>query len=165
MERMVRMLFLVVFALCMFEQGVRGEELVDTAIYNQLSRRADSLVGSQFETTGLEWSVSLDRGRYMDIGFTMYADVYYRVVVVSASGERAVRYRLFDVDRNVLYDSEDFGNPSRWDFLLTSTVSLRLNLYGLSNVGRRGKEHILVRIAFCRTDREPKSVQCKLIRE
>lgn len=132
-----------------------GDELNDTVIYNQLSRRADALIGSQFEPTGIEWSVTLGKGRYLDVGFTMHANVYYRLVVVSSLGEGSVRYRLFDVDRNALFDSQDHGNPSWWDFLLTSTISLRLNLYGGLNVGGDGKRHILVRLAFSKTDKLP----------
>lgn len=139
----------------------QGDELNDTVIYNQLSRRADALLGRQFEPTGIEWSVTLDKGRYLDVGFTMHANVYYRVVVVSSLGEGTVRYRLFDVDRNALFDSQDYSNPSWWDFLLTSTISLRLSLYGGTNDGGAGKGHILVRVAFSKTDRLPTTVELK----
>lgn len=138
-----------------------GDELNDTVIYNQLNRRADALLGEQYEPTGIEWSVTLDKGRYLDVGFTMHANVYYRVVVVSSLGEGAVRYRLFDVDRNALFDSQDYGNPSWWDFLLTSTISLRLNLYGGTNDEGDRKGHILVRVAFSKTGRLPSTIKQK----
>lgn len=133
--------------------GARGEELVDTAIYARLSRAVDSLLGDEFEPTGLEWGVSLARGRYLDVGFTMHANVYYRVVVVSTLGDNAVRYRLFDSDRNVLHDSQEYNDASWWDFLVTSTVAARLSLYGKPTEGAKDGGYLLVRVAFCRTDR------------
>lgn len=151
----------VVLTMCIFSAGVGcawGDELNDTVIYNRLSRQADALLGSQFEPTGIEWAVSLEQGHYLDVGFTMHANVHYRVVVVSTLGEGAVRYRLFDVDRNALFDSYDYGNPSWWDFLLTSTISIRVNLYGMGTSSSRGKGHILVRVAFSPTDRLSSSV-------
>lgn len=153
MRRAVCIVFIAIGMQCLAAYQVRGDGAAERLSCGELIRCADSLMGGQFESTGLEWYTTLGEGAEVDINFTMHAEVYYRLIVVSSESRQKVHYYLLDIDQNVLYDSQNYNDPSKWDFLLTSTMPVKLHLLGEKRTVRSPRvERVLVRLAFRKDD-------------
>ena len=122
MRRAICIVFIAIGMQCLAAYQVRGDGAAGHPSCGELIRCADSLMGGQFESTGLEWYTTL--GDY-----------------------------LLDIDQNVLYDSQNYNDPRKWDFLLTSTMPVKLHLLGEKRIVRSPRvERVLVRLAFRKDD-------------
>ncbi len=86
-----------------------------------LSAQCQKELSDTYRTDGQEWIGPLTPGRIQEFTLSFYAGVRYRLAYASTQAQ-AIRYKLFDPDRNLLFSSEQHGNPTSWDFLFDCTT-------------------------------------------
>ncbi|HIA36512.1 MAG TPA: hypothetical protein EYN89_07185 [Flavobacteriales bacterium] len=69
-------------------------------------------------------STTLMEGESAELVMTFHAKQQYRVIICSQESLDKVAFIIMDMDREVLFDSEDEGNSNNWDFNVNATQQM-----------------------------------------
>ncbi len=93
----------------------------------------ESLLGKNFLSDGQQYRALLNGTEAAEFRNVFYGGNTYRIACGSGQSTGNLQVRMYDAERNVLYDSADFGNPAVWDFKFKSTVNCTLEATLLPN--------------------------------
>jgi hypothetical protein len=68
----------------------------------------------------------LTEGEEADLYKTCYTDQQYRIVVIGSDNLGNIEFKVYDANRNVLFDNKEHGNTKVWDFKLESSQQLKI---------------------------------------
>jgi len=71
-------------------------------------------------------STTLMEGESAELIMTFHAKQQYRVIVCGQESLDNVSFIMMDMDREVLFDSDDEGNSNNWDFNVNATQQMIL---------------------------------------
>ena len=71
---------------------------------------------------GQQYRALLNGDEIAEFHVTFFGGNIYRIVAASGKTEGNVVFRVYDKERNLLFDSKKHKNTSYWDFKFTSTV-------------------------------------------
>ncbi|PID90135.1 MAG: hypothetical protein CSA97_04490 [Bacteroidetes bacterium] len=113
-----------------------------------LSIQCQQEVSDSYRTDGQEWSGQLTPGRIQEFTLSFYAGVRYRLAYATTVPTQKLSYRVFDPDRNLLFSSEQHGNPAAWDFIFDSTTECSVVVQLAEPAGAPPEVFALFRLAF-----------------
>lgn len=68
----------------------------------------------------------LTEGEEADLYKTCYTDQQYRIIVVGSDNLGNIEFKVYDANRNVLFDNKDHKYTKVWDFKLESSQQLKI---------------------------------------
>ncbi len=126
-----------------------GQEPETATRYRAMSLQADSLLEGSFVRDGQEWFGLARPGQVYKITLTFYANVHYRLLTLAQTEKAAVRYKIYDADRNLLFDNEEYGMKTWWDFKTSVPLvcQVELELRGTKH-NKKPQGYVLLRLGF-----------------
>ncbi len=122
---------------------------VPREIHIRLSQTCDSIMGANFRPDGQEWCGLIRPSNYVEYCLTFYAGVRYRFVCENTLEVGAVQYTFFDSEHNVLFKSDEHGNPRYWDFEFRATTICQVLMHEApGHCGHGQKGYAMVRVGF-----------------
>ena len=71
---------------------------------------------------GQQYRALLNGDEIAEFHATFFGGNIYRIAIASGKTEGNAIFRVYDKERNLLFDSKKYKNTSYWDFKFTSTV-------------------------------------------
>jgi len=72
--------------------------------------------------------VSMSEGDVAELILTFYRGQDYRIYIYSNNHLEKINFKLYDMERNVLFDSREHDYSMMWDFTSNSTQQLRVEV-------------------------------------
>ena len=79
-------------------------------------------IQAPFISDGQVYKALLNQDEVAEFHATFYKDCTYRIVGCSGLSEGNLIFRVYDKERNLLFQNTDYGNTPYWNFRFKSTV-------------------------------------------
>lgn len=90
-------------------------------ICDTVSQIANSFITDEFISDGQQYVSLLNGEEIAEFITTFYGGSTYRVSVCSGMEEGNLIFRIYDAERNLLFDNSTYTNAGWWDFSFTDT--------------------------------------------
>lgn len=79
-------------------------------------------ITSDFISDGQQYRALLLDEEVAEFRATLYGGSTYRIAACSGMDDGNLLFRLYDGERNLIFDNKDYNNTPYWDFVVTSTI-------------------------------------------
>ncbi len=111
---------------------------------DEFSNFCSNFLPFPYISDGQEYRALLVEDEIAEFRTTFYGGATYRIVACSGMEEGNLTFRLYDAQRNELFDSSIFNNTQYWDFKFNSTVDCIIEAELNPNTGNSGFAFILI---------------------
>jgi len=89
---------------------------------DEIANFCSSFLSYPYISDGQQYKTILVDDEIAEFRATFYGGATYRIVACSGTSEGNLIFRLYDAQRNELFESSRFNNTQYWDFKFNSTV-------------------------------------------
>ncbi len=89
---------------------------------DSILNHCSSFLPFPYISDGQQYRALLVEDELAEFKATFYGGATYRIVACSGVLDNGLIFRLYDTNRNVLFESSNFNNTQYWDFKFASTV-------------------------------------------
>jgi len=89
---------------------------------DEISNFCSNFLPPPYISDGQQYRTLLVEDEIAEFRATFYGGATYRIVACSGTSEGNLIFRLYDAQRNELFESSRFNNTQYWDFKFNSTV-------------------------------------------
>lgn len=112
MKRYILPLVFALFSLASFESNAQCDTVATFC---------NSLMTTEYISDGQQYRTLLFQDETAEFFTTFYGGATYRVSACSGFEEGNLIFRIFDAERNLLFENTAYNNAGFWDFTFTDT--------------------------------------------
>lgn len=87
------------------------------------SQKCSSLLRGEFISDGKSYVGKLNANNKAVFHVTFFSENTYRLIACSDNNEYPLRLKVFDTDKNILFDNANHRYTKYWDLQFTSTIN------------------------------------------
>ena len=115
MNKMKNIITTLLFSTLLFA-GFNSNAQCDT-----VAQVCNELIDGEFISDGQQYRSLLINDETAEFFMTFYGGTTYRIAACSGLTEGNLIFRIFDAERNLLFDNSTYNNAGYWDFTFTET--------------------------------------------
>jgi hypothetical protein len=112
MKKLLLPILFTILALTSFESKAQCDTVAQVC---------NEFVSEGYISDGQEYRALLINDEKAEFYTTFYGGATYRVAACSGFTEGNLIFRIFDAERNLLFDNQTYNNAGYWDFTFTDT--------------------------------------------
>lgn len=86
------------------------------------AEHCEKLLTGAFVSDGVKYKALLVSPESAEFHTTFLSETTYRLVTGTGKEKVKVSFKVYDGERNLIFDSKDFGDPAVWDFTFKTTL-------------------------------------------
>jgi hypothetical protein len=96
-----------------------------SAVYSQcdsVAKHCQAHLGNQYISDGQQYRALLTGDEVAEFEATFFGGSKYRLCACTGGVDGSLVFRVYDIERNLIFDNNDYKNVSFWDFEFKSTM-------------------------------------------
>ncbi len=111
--------------------------------YN-FSKECEEYLKLPYISDGHDYSIELKKGDKGEFKNTFYGGSTYRIIACSNLPQGKVIYKIYDTDKNLLYNNQEFNYSNYWDFNFKSTIDCIIEVQFDSEIAKKAQIQLLI---------------------
>ncbi len=113
------------------------------AQFNVLISECEKNIGNEYISDGQQYISLITQEQTAEFNTIFYGGNTYRIIACGGS-KKDLKFKIFDKDRNELFNNSEFNNTQYWDIQFESTIECFIEAKLSANAGSSGFAVILI---------------------